>query len=104
MNEGKSLTVHEPVNVAAILLAESPPRRKITAKNQRALSVTTNNKTAPTPQNGLIVLRVAPSNATGKVVDPASLIKVEMTALSRQSANDNKAPATIADAINGKVI
>ena len=63
-----------------------------------------NSNTAPTPQNGLIVLRVAPNKATGNVVEPASLSNVEITALSRQRANDSKPPATIADAINGKVI
>jgi hypothetical protein len=31
-------------------------------------------------------------------------MSVEITALSRQSANDNKPPAIIADAINGSVI
>ena len=100
----KFLTLHEPVNVAAILLAESPPRRKMTARNHSAPSVTTNNSTAPTPQKGLIVLRIAPSNATGNVVEPASLSNVEITALSRQSANDSNPPATIAEAISGKVI
>ena len=50
------------------------------------------------------MLFVAPSKATGKVVLPASLTKVEMTALSRHSVNDNSAPAINADEINGKVI
>ena len=86
------------------MLAESPPRRRMTAKNHNALRVTMNNREAPTPQNGLIVLRVAPSSATGNVVEPASLINVEITALSRQSANESSPPATIADAMSGNVI
>jgi hypothetical protein len=50
------------------------------------------------------VLLVAPSNATGNVVLPASLTNVEITALSSQSVNDKSAPAIKADEINGKVI
>ena len=87
-----------------MLPADAPPRRKITTKNHSDAIVTTKRLIAPTPQNGLIVLRVAPSRATGNVVEPASLISVEITALSRHSANDSSPPAIIADAINGRVI
>jgi hypothetical protein len=93
-----------PAKVAAISLDDSPERRKTTATKAKAAIVIANNITAPTPQNGLIVLLVAPSNATGNVVLPASLTNVEITALSRQSVNDKSAPAIKADEINGKVI
>ena len=44
-----------------------------------------------------MVLRVAPNNATGNVVEPASLSRVEITALSKHKANDSNPPATIAE-------
>ena len=93
-----------PASVAAISLDELPDLRRTTVTNHSAPRVTQNKITAPTPQNGLMVLRVAPRSATGNVVEPASLIKVEMTALSRHNVNDNNPPAISADEISGKVI
>ena len=52
----------------------------------------------------MIVLRVAPRSATGNVVEPASLMSVEMTALSRHNAKESNPPAIIAEAMSGKVI
>jgi hypothetical protein len=93
-----------PASVAAMSLEDSPERRNTTATNANAAIVIMNNITAPTPQKGLMVDFVAPNRATGNVVLPASLTKVEMTALSRHKVNDNRPPAMSADEMSGSVI
>jgi hypothetical protein len=93
-----------PAKVAAISDEELPDRFNTTVTNHNAPKVTVKSNTAPTPQNGLIVLRVAPIRATGNVVEPASLTNVEMTALSRHRAKDKSPPATSADEMSGNVI
>lgn len=85
-------------------LEDSPERRNTTATKAKAAMVIMKSITAPTPQKGLMVDLVAPSNATGKVVLPASLTRVEITALSRHSVNDSSPPATNADEMSGRVI